>query len=259
MKIAILYICTGKYNIFWKDFYNSCKNFFLPDIEKHFFVFSDDAQISGQDVSLIKRECLGFPLDSLYRFKMFYEINDQLRDFDYIYFFNSNMLFISAVGLEFLPNGMNDNGLIGVLHPGHVNQKPVYFPYERNRRSQAYIKNNHKYSDYYYYMGGVNGGQSDSYIRLIEICMNRIDIDYSQNIIAKYHDESHLNKYFFENPPKILPPSYGYPEGSHLNYKPIIVIRDKVKIDITFQKQSKNILIRLINKLRTYYNALFWK
>ena len=29
-KLGILYICTGKYDIFWEDFYKSCEKYFLP-------------------------------------------------------------------------------------------------------------------------------------------------------------------------------------------------------------------------------------
>ena len=34
MKIAILYICTGKYNLFFKDFYTSCEKYLLREFNK---------------------------------------------------------------------------------------------------------------------------------------------------------------------------------------------------------------------------------
>lgn len=40
-KVAVLYICTGKYDVFWKDFYISYEKYFLPDCEKHYYVFTD--------------------------------------------------------------------------------------------------------------------------------------------------------------------------------------------------------------------------
>ena len=42
-KVAVLYICTGKYDVFWKDFYISYEKYFLPDCEKHYYVFTDAA------------------------------------------------------------------------------------------------------------------------------------------------------------------------------------------------------------------------
>lgn len=44
MKIAILYICTGKYNVFFRDFYSSSEKYFLPNCEKTYFVFSDNQE-----------------------------------------------------------------------------------------------------------------------------------------------------------------------------------------------------------------------
>jgi len=59
-KIGILYICTGKYDIFWKDFYLSCEKYLLNDIdengnkkfEKHYFVWTDAEGIFGEKNAL---------------------------------------------------------------------------------------------------------------------------------------------------------------------------------------------------------------
>jgi len=38
MKIAVMYICTGKYECFWDEFYRTSEQYFYPDIDKHYFV-----------------------------------------------------------------------------------------------------------------------------------------------------------------------------------------------------------------------------
>ena len=47
MRIGILYICTGKYDIFWKDFYLSAERYFMQDqsfiIE--YYVFTDSPKL----------------------------------------------------------------------------------------------------------------------------------------------------------------------------------------------------------------------
>ena len=64
MKVAILYICTGKYNQFFKGFFESCEKYLLKDIAQlEYYVFTDDMSLSDEaNVHLIKKECAGFPL-----------------------------------------------------------------------------------------------------------------------------------------------------------------------------------------------------
>ena len=40
-RVAMLYLCTGKYQVFWPEFYRSFEAHFLPDCEKHNLVFTD--------------------------------------------------------------------------------------------------------------------------------------------------------------------------------------------------------------------------
>lgn len=40
-RIGILYIATGRYYVFWEDFYKSAEKYFLPNLEKQYFIFSD--------------------------------------------------------------------------------------------------------------------------------------------------------------------------------------------------------------------------
>jgi hypothetical protein len=39
-----------------------------------------------------------------------------------------------------------------------------------------------------------------------------IRVDLKNRIIAKWYDESHMNKYFIENPPKKLHGGYAFPD-----------------------------------------------
>jgi hypothetical protein len=257
MKIAILYICTGKYKTFWTDFYKTSTQFFLPGYEKHYFVFTDSESIeSSESVTVIHKKCQGFPKDSLFRFKIFLEIENKLNNFNYIFFFNSNMLFVDNVGGEILPIE-SENGLVAVLHPGHYNNKNYFFPYERNKKSKAYIPHK-KGTEYHYFMGGLNGGQSKQYLDLIRTCAKNIDEDYAKGLMAIYHDESHLNKYLLDKNILIKSPAYGYPENLILPFEPKIIIRDKIAVDPFYKKQSINLIHRIINKIQIVYKAIIW-
>ena len=114
-RIAILYICTGKYDIFWSKFYKSCEKYFLKEHVKHYFVFTDSLKVkSSNRVHTIYKESLGWPYNTLLRFKLFLFIEEELNKFDYTYFFNSNMIFRKTVSEEVFPTAA-ESGLLGVV------------------------------------------------------------------------------------------------------------------------------------------------
>jgi hypothetical protein len=225
MKHAILYICTGKYTIFWEKFYSSCEKYFFHDTEKHYFVFTDgQIPIDNERIHRIEQKNLGWPGNTLYRYHMFWNIREQLAPFDYIFFFNSNCEFLAPVREEFLPS--SKQGITVVQHPGFFNKEPDSFTYDRNPKSQAYIPFG---KGSCYICGGVNGGYSDSYLELIYTLKNAIEYDDAKGVVALWHDESHINKYILTYPHKLLSPSYCYPEGWDIPFEKIILIRDKSK------------------------------
>lgn len=256
MRIAILYICTGKYNQFFKGFYDSCEKYFLQGIaDKEYFVFTDDLELyNNPRVHLYQKECKGFPLDSLFRFDMFLSIENELEGFDYLFFFNANMLLVAPVGEEFLPK---NQGLAAVLHPGYYNKPSYLFPYDRNKKSKAYIAPFKK--GYKYYMGSLNGGKTKEYLDLIRDCSKNIHEDYDEGYIAIYHDESHLNKYLRDHDCMSISPEYAYPEGWTLPFSPKIIIRDKVRIDPYFNKGRDFTLKGKIKKaIDIVYRTILW-
>lgn len=224
VKIAILYICTGSYHVFWQNFYESAETYFLPGALKNYFVFSDaDASLFAQpEITLVHQERLGWPHDTLKRFHMFLRVERQLRSYDYIFFFNANVQFQSPIGEEMLPS--TEEGLVVVQHPGYFASPSCDLPYDRNPKSLASIPMG---CGRVYVMGGVNGGCGDAYLDLINDLAWAVDKDLERGVIALWHDESHLNRYVLNRKHKLLPPSYGFPEGSAIPYDNIITIIDK--------------------------------
>lgn len=258
MKIAIVYICTGKYNQFFEGFYQSSEAFFLTEnSQKHYFVFTDDMHLSQKkNVTLIERKCQGFPLDSIMRFNMFLSIKKELEDYDYIYFFNSNMFFLEPVREEILPN--KEGEIVFALNAGYYNKTAFRYPFERNKKSKAFIPFHFK-KQYKYVIGGLNGGKTKDYLRFSEICHQNIMDDYSKGIVAIYHDESHINRYFYDYGGKLLSSSYAYPEGIRLPFDPIILIRDKTKFDACFDKViDHSFSARILKGIRIFFRAVKW-
>lgn len=94
-SIGILYICTGPYVLFWKDFYESFEKNFLPGYEKRYYVFTDAEEIFAENnlnVKKIEIEPMPWPLITLFRFSTFLKIEDELKKCDYLMFSNANMI-----------------------------------------------------------------------------------------------------------------------------------------------------------------------
>jgi len=228
MRIALLYICTGKYNIFWDDFYTSCEQYFITEAEKEYFVFTDAPQLphsTTSGVHVYHQEKMGWPYDTLMRFQIFSRVKNELAAFDYIFFFNANAKFIRPItATEFLPlKGQEE--LVMVLHPGYYATPHKKYPYEKKQTaSTAYMR---KAEGKYYFQGCLNGGTAPAYLQLIEQLTKNVQSDLDKKIIAVWHDESHLNKYVADKTVKMLAPAYAYPEGWDLPFAPVISMRDK--------------------------------
>jgi hypothetical protein len=252
MKIAILYICTGKYTIFWEDFFHSCERYFFPTKEKRYFVFTDGKLVPSENSKIhrIEQKNLGWPGNTLYRFKMFWGIREQLDTFDYIFFFNANCEFMAPIGSEFLPS--IEEGIVVVRHPGFFEKTPDEVTYDRNPKSQAYIPLG---QGSYYICGGINGGHTEDYLELIDTLNKAIELDDANGVLALWHDESHINKYITEHPHKLQSPSYCYPEGWNIPFEKIILVRNKERYgghDVLRgikKAKKKGIISRIVSKL----------
>ena len=129
MKVAVLYICTGKYIRFWEEFYRTAEASFLPGIEKHYFVFTDGtfAEQANENVTKIFQKNLGWRDNPLRRVHMVLGIEESLIPYDYLYFFNANCRFHQPVEIEITPAYSLRPFTPRFLHPdiGHQNVSPL--------------------------------------------------------------------------------------------------------------------------------------
>lgn len=228
-KIGILFICTGEYWKFWDNFYRSCEENFLIDEEKHYFIFTDSEEllkIKDKRLHPIFQEKMDWPFPTLYRYKIFMKNKDYFNDMDYLIFCNANLFFSEKVSRNEL---FADKNLFVTLHPGFFNKKPKKFTYETNIKSLAYTE---KKEDSIYVCGGFNGGTKDEFLNIAEILDYNIDKDFSEGIVAIWHDESHINNYVQNHKKKfnILSPSFCYPQHYDIDISKKIIVQDKEKI-----------------------------
>lgn len=209
--IAMLYIATGRDIVFFDEYYKSMEKHFLPEDNKTYFVWTDSNRKFPKNVIKIPTKNLGWPKATLYRYKLFQNAWDKLKDFDYMYYINANMVAVRRIGHEIIPT--TEQGIAATLHPGYY-KSVENLPYERNEKSTAYIS----YIPYednktqYYFIGGFNGGTAKAFKHLTDTIAKNTDIDEKNGIIATWYDESHLNRYLYDRKPLILPSAYGYPE-----------------------------------------------
>ena len=254
--IGILYICTGKYHIFWKEFYKSAEKYFLPGHFKRFFVFTDAEVIYGENnnnVTKVHQSKLQFPLDSLMRFDMFLTVEHKLLAMSHIYFFNANIIFLKDIlPAEIFPTD-DENGLIGYQHAAFYDKPPVDFIFERNPISKAYVAAGR---GSYYYQGCVIGGRTHDFLQMAKVLNENIKNDLKNNFIAIWWDESHINHYLLNKKVKLLHPGYAYPELWDLPFEKKAVMLDKTtRMNIDVLRGIRK--ATLIEKFKYVFKGLF--
>lgn len=228
IKVAILYVATADYILFWRDFFITYEQHFLKNCIVHYYVFTDADNILYQDnerVHIVKIEHREWPYGTLMRYHIILNTEAELMNYDYLYYMNANCVCINSISEEeFLPR---EKDLIVVEHFKYYACNNMDYSYERNPKSLAYIP----YGEGKYYIcGGINGGRTEAYLNLCKELKHRIDIDLSNGIIALFHDESHINRYIIDYKNyEIRSSEYVFPEGWDLPYTPKIITRDKRK------------------------------
>lgn len=173
-------------------------------------------------VKVFPTEPIEWPMPTLMRYHLFLQQEEYLQKFDYIFYIDVDMRITDWIGEEIL-----GEGLTAAQHPMYALRANYHPPYEPNPESKAYIprpgriieENGKKKFEQLYYAGGFQGGKTNDFIKAMKIMRKNIDDDFSRNYIARWNDESHFNRYLFDNPPSVtLSPSYIYPDSLIADY-----------------------------------------
>ncbi|MCF0195768.1 MAG: hypothetical protein HUK03_00710 [Bacteroidaceae bacterium] len=223
MTIGILYIGIGRYACFWDEFYQSAEQYLMPGVEKHYYVFTDGGLIApDKKTSVLHQDDMGWPLNTLFRFKMFLRIKEQLQQHDYLFFMNGNMKVVRPISPEeFLPT---EEGLMAMVH---ADREMGEMRHERRQQSVCYVSDEEAE---YYYAGGLNGGKTALYLDLLQACDQLTDHDLAAGIMPVFHDETVINRYLAGKAVKRLDKRYGKPANWRLPKEPKIILRTKEKV-----------------------------
>lgn len=201
MKVGLLIIATNKYIEFLQPLITSADKWFLNGQEVTYFIYTNQNIEIKTNRNVVKTniEHKPWPWMTLGRYHIFSSNKDLFSDMDYLYYCDADMLFVGEVGNEIFGD------LVATQHHGYLEKRGTP---ETNPKSLACVYPN---EDMQYFAGGFNGGSSKEYLKMSEKLSKNIDIDYQNDIIAIWHDESHMNRYYIDNKPTlILNPSYCY-------------------------------------------------
>jgi hypothetical protein len=201
MTTALVLVASGEtYRKHAIRFLESVHKFFVPPYDV--VMFTDEPDNFPFLYKPLKIPTLGYPQATLLRYHMFHAASERLKNYDYIFYSDVDMLFMDRVE----PSDIFSNGITATLHPGFVGLPGST---EQNPFSAAYLPKARNY-----FCGGFNGGTSSAFLAMAGTIREAVDRDSKNGITAVWHDESHLNRYLYDNPPaRILLPEFCYPES----------------------------------------------
>ena len=239
MKIAVITLATNKYKTFLHPFWTSTKKHFFPDVQKDFYFFTDEKlEWFDESVKWFPIDHEPWPYITLKRFEFIARCVKELSKYDYIFYMDSDMEFVNTV-IDF---DITNKKYYAVCHPSVV-RNLNFWPVETNPDSTAYIPERHRCV---YVQGCVWGAVGSSIEYMVNTLKTNVDTDLKNNIIATWHDESHLNKFVVDHRADVavLSPGMAYPEmweGLHVNK--LMIHKDKNMVEYPrFRGSSPSIL-----------------
>ena len=236
MKIAISFIGTGRYLNFLPQYYEYIEENFLPGVEKTILVFSD-GEIEGMpdNIKFYHQEHLEWPFITLKRFEIINKAREEILKNDWFVFIDADAFVVGKVTEEeFLErccgHTTDEVPLFGVHHPCHRAGMPPHKQktgaYETDEKSEAYFDVSKELPPIYW-QGCFWGGKVPAALAMIDEIQGRVNRDLENDIVALWHDETQINKYFYEREFDVhtFGPEYAYPEvfDEHCNFEPKIV------------------------------------
>lgn len=208
-SVALTVFAVGRYlDAYLKTFLTSAEQHFMLGLPVTYYVFTDQPEkvpelklapqrslkviwvekhSRWQDISMLRMKTISEVIES--------EIRHHCH---YVFCFDVDQEFKGRFGSEAL------GGSVALLHAHYYNLPKWRFTYDRNPKSKAFMNT----GDFYYH-AAIFGGLWKNVKNLTDFCYSSIMEDKLNNVEAQWHDESHLNKYFWlYKPSRLLSPEY---------------------------------------------------
>lgn len=208
-SVALTVFAVGRYlDAYLETFLNSSEHHFMLGLPVTYYVFTDmpekvptislgphrnlkvmkvDRHSRWQDISMMRMKTITDIIESEIR-----------HHFTHVFCFDVDQTFVGRFGSEVLGDS------VALLHAHYYHLPKNLFTYDRNPKSKAYMET----GDFYYH-AAVFGGTWKSVKAISKACYKSIMEDKENNVEALWHDESHLNRYFYvHKPSRLLSPEY---------------------------------------------------
>ena len=228
MKVAITFIGTNKYLDFLPKYYENIEKYFLPNSEKTIFAFTDgELNDTPDNLKVYHQEHLEWPFITLKRFEIINKAREEIEKHDWLVFIDGDALPVTTITEE---EFFTDKPLFGVHHPCHfLGMEPhTQAPgaYDQNPDSEAYVDTSKGLPEVYY-QGCFWGGKVPNVCAMIDELEARVNRDLEKDVVALWHDERQINKYFLERLDMVhtYGPEYAFPEvfKDYCQFSPKIV------------------------------------
>lgn len=254
MTVSVLTVATRGYLSHWSSLLASVEENFYLDQDVIMHVFTDDVgaakllcpKASRVGVEVHQVPDWGWPDATLLRFRAISEYASAIKG-QVTCWLDADMLVLRPTGSE-LDSKKWKSGLAFVRHPGFwrptglkantarlqspkiipndlwwlIKGRPALGAWESNPRSRAFVGEEQRSV---YVCGGVWFGQTAAILQMSEVLAQRTDEDLAAGLVAKWHDESHLNWYLAHTDATLLAPSYCFEES----YPRLIGINPRIK------------------------------
>jgi histo-blood group ABO system transferase len=227
MRIALCVIATGKYTRFLPCLLESAAEFFCAGHEVRFFLFTDDCKltIANCKFRIVNSQFAicnflapaePWPGPTLHRYRTMLAAADELAGCDYVYYVDVDSRFVRPVGEEIF------GALAATIHYGFCDKPRREFTYETRIASRACVRPRQGRR---YYAGGFQGGRVQTYLAAMRTMAAAIADDERRGIVARWHDESHWNRYLIDHPPDVeLSHEYCCPEPWRPETQRIVIV-----------------------------------
>jgi len=251
ISIGIIMIATNEYLDLWKSTALDLDQFaFQKNFKKSIHLFTNKAteaeswafvNLKNYNLFCYNIKGWGWPEATLLRYKFIASLPENALE-EVLIYLDSDMQIKGDFGPDLL-NEIKRESIFVVDHPGYavgrhgilkfisfvkaprlfknlvakyVSSSRGMGDWETNEMSTAYVEPEKRFR---YVHGAIWGGYKEALCKMCNTLAINVDVDLKRNYIAKWHDESHLNKFTSENEVTYLSNEFSnYSKYKNLNH-----------------------------------------